>query len=424
MNNLSSTSLGKGCLETPIIKERGQREVFCGLTSIIWLHRKMQDAFFLVVGSRTCAHLLQSAAGVMIFAEPRFGTAILEEKDLAGLADAHDELDREVEKLLSRRPDINQLFLVGSCPSEVIKLDLSRAAERLTKIYAPKVRVLNFTGSGIETTFTQGEDTCIASMVPILERDDKEQLIIVGALPDVVEDQFLKILDDIGIKNVSTLPCKKKDQTPRIGKNTKFVLSQPFLNETYEELTKAGAQCIHAPFPFGEEGTTKWFKEITKAFNIKEEKMLDVTSSARIRAKKSINKIAEKLKNKKIFFFPDSQLEIPLARFLTNECGMKALEIGSPYINKKILKPDLQLIKEGPIISEGQDVDLQIERCFSLKPDITVCGLGLANPFESKGLTTKWAIELIFTPIHGYEQAADLAALFSRPVKRREILNL
>jgi hypothetical protein len=25
--------------------------VFCGLTGIIWLHRKMQDAFFLVVGS-------------------------------------------------------------------------------------------------------------------------------------------------------------------------------------------------------------------------------------------------------------------------------------------------------------------------------------------------------------------------------------
>ena len=49
------------------LKERGQREVFCGLTGIIWLHRKIQDAFFLVVGSRTCAHLIQSAAGVMIF---------------------------------------------------------------------------------------------------------------------------------------------------------------------------------------------------------------------------------------------------------------------------------------------------------------------------------------------------------------------
>ena len=39
----------------PVLRERGQREVFCGLTGIIWLHRKMQDAFFLVVGSRTCA---------------------------------------------------------------------------------------------------------------------------------------------------------------------------------------------------------------------------------------------------------------------------------------------------------------------------------------------------------------------------------
>ena len=35
-----------------VLYERGQREVFCGLTGIIWLHRKIQDAFFLVVGSR------------------------------------------------------------------------------------------------------------------------------------------------------------------------------------------------------------------------------------------------------------------------------------------------------------------------------------------------------------------------------------
>ena len=113
---------------SPILRERGQREVFCGLTGIIWLHRKIQDAFFLVVGSRTCAHLIQSAAGVMIFAEPRFATAIIDERDLAGLADLNGELDRVVTRLLERRPEIRLLFLVGSCPSEVIKLDLSRAA--------------------------------------------------------------------------------------------------------------------------------------------------------------------------------------------------------------------------------------------------------------------------------------------------------
>ena len=48
----------EGCELTPILRERGQRQVFCGLTGIVWLHRKIQDAFFLVVGSRTCAHLI------------------------------------------------------------------------------------------------------------------------------------------------------------------------------------------------------------------------------------------------------------------------------------------------------------------------------------------------------------------------------
>ncbi len=126
-----------GCGDAPVLRERGQREVFCGLTGIVWLHRKIQDAFFLIVGSRTCAHLMQSAAGVMIFAEPRFATAIIEERDLAGLADANEELDRVVARLLERRPEIRLLFLVGSCPSEVIKLDLSRAAARLSQTFSP-----------------------------------------------------------------------------------------------------------------------------------------------------------------------------------------------------------------------------------------------------------------------------------------------
>ena len=110
----------------------------------------------------------------MIFAEPRFATAIIDERDLAGLADANVELDAVVGRLLERRPDIRLLFLVGSCPSEVTKLDLSRAAARLSRQFMPRVRVLNYSGSGIETTFTQGEDACLASLVPDLP-DDAEQ---------------------------------------------------------------------------------------------------------------------------------------------------------------------------------------------------------------------------------------------------------
>ena len=131
------------CTTPAVAHESGQREVFCGLTSIVWLHRKIQDAFFLVVGSRTCAHLIQSAAGVMIFAEPRFATAILEERDLAGMADIDDELDRITARLLERRRDIKLLFLVASCPSEVIKIDLKRAAQRLNRRHSPQVRILS-----------------------------------------------------------------------------------------------------------------------------------------------------------------------------------------------------------------------------------------------------------------------------------------
>ncbi len=53
------------------------------------------------------------------------------------------------------------------------------------------------------------------------------------------------------------------------------------------------------------------------------------------------------------------------------------------------------------------------------RPDLIVCGLGLANPLEAAGFTTKWSIELVFTPVQGYEQAADLAELFARPLVRR-----
>ena len=51
-----------------------------------------------------------------------------------------------------------------------------------------------------------------------------------------------------------------------------------------------------------------------------------------------------------------------------------------------------------------------------------MCVLGLANPLEAEELTTNWAIELVFTPVHFYEQASDLAALFAHPLKRRAVL--
>jgi light-independent protochlorophyllide reductase subunit N len=412
----------QGCTDTPVLRERGQREVFCGLTGIIWLHRKMQDAFFLVVGSRTCAHLLQSAAGVMIFAEPRFGTAILEEKDLAGLADANTELDREVARLLSRRPDIKQLFLVGSCPSEVIKLDLARAAERINEAHAGRVRSYNYSGSGIETTFTQGEDACLAALVPALPATTARELLVVGALPDVVEDQMLALLSAMGIGPVRVLPAHRAAEASGVGANTVFALTQPFLGDTHAALVRRGARHLPAPFPFGEAGTTAWLSAIAAEWGVAPALFEAVTAAPRARALKAIAAARDVLAGRTVFFFPDSQLEIPLARFLTAECGMRAVEVGTPFLHQTIHGPDLALLPAGPVISEGQDVDRQLDRARATRPDLTVCGLGLANPLESEGLTTKWAIELVFSPVHFYEQAGDLAALFARPLRRRAAL--
>ena len=410
------------CGATPILRERGQREVFCGLTSIVWLHRKIQDAFFLVVGSRTCAHLVQSAAGVMIFAEPRFATAIIDERDLAGLADIDEELDRVVNRLLERRPEIKMLFLVGSCPSEVIKLDLKRAASRLNREHLPNVRVLNYSGSGIETTFTQGEDACLASLVADLpDAGTNANLLIAGALPDAVEDQFSRIFADMGIA-CSFLPGRKSNAMPAIGSNTAFLMAQPFLGDTAHALKSRGAKSLLAPFPIGAEGTTLWLKAAADHFGVSASVFEKATDVPRNRAELALKAQRAKLEDKSIFFFPDSQLELPLARFASRELGMRLVEVGTPYLHAQHMAQEIELLPEGTFLSEGQDVDKQLDRCRAAKPDITVCGLGLANPLEAEGFTTKWSIELVFSPIHGYEQAADLAGLFARPLSRRERL--
>ncbi|MEM7768354.1 MAG: ferredoxin:protochlorophyllide reductase (ATP-dependent) subunit N [Pseudomonadota bacterium] len=403
------------------MRERGQREVFCGLTSIVWLHRKMQDAFFLVVGSRTCAHLLQSAAGVMIFAEPRFATAIIEERDLAGLADANEELDKTVTRLLERRPDIKQLFLVGSCPSEVIKLDLGRAATRLSTQFSPDVRVLYYSGSGIETTFTDGEDACLSAMVPELQTaaaTDAPNLLVVGALADVVTDQFRRLFDAMGVGPVHFLPEGTRDTQPPIGPNTRYLLAQPFLKDTAKRLEDRGATRLAAPFPLGAEGTTAWLKAAADAWGVSDEAFRKATELPRARARKALEAHRATLDGKRLFFFPDSQLEIPLARFLSVELGMTLTEVGTPYLHAAHLAEELAQLPDDVVLSEGQDVDRQLDRCRAAKPDLTVCGLGLANPLEAEGFRTKWAIELIFTPIQGYEQSGDLAELFARPLVR------
>jgi light-independent protochlorophyllide reductase subunit N len=149
-----------------------------------------------------------------------------------------------------------------------------------------------------------------------------------------------------------------------------------------------------------------------------------VTHSGKQRATKAVSPYKQHLEGKKLFLFPDSQLEPLMARFLSREAGMGLVEVGTPYLHRQHLAAELAMLPPGTMLSEGQDVDKQLDRCRAEKPDLVVCGLGLANPLEAEGYATKWSIELVFTPVQGYEQAGDLAELFARPLTRRQRLKV
>ena len=141
------------------------------------------------------------------------------------------------------------------------------------------------------------------------------------------------------------------------------------------------------------------------------------------RGQRAIAPHRELLAGKRLFLLPDSQLELSLARFLQRECGMELVEVGTPYLDRQLLDAELALLPPGTRITEGQDVERQLERVRAERPDLVVCGLGLANPLEAEGIATKWSIELVFSPIHGCDQAGELAELFARSLRRRAALS-
>ena len=285
------------------------------------------------------------------------------------------------------------------------------------------MRVLNYSGSGIETTFTEGEDNALQAMLPLLPHSDEDQLLIVGTLADAVEDRFRTIFERMGIGTIRSLPPRSSTELPPVGRGTRLLLAQPFLSGTARALVRRGAQLVSAPYPFGVEGSRAWMEAAAAAFGIEPSRIATVLDPLEERGRRALEPHREVLAGKRLFLMPDSQLEIPLARFLSRECGMELVEVGTPYLDRQLMERELALLPAGTQLSEGQDVERQLERLRAARPDLVLCGLGLANPLEAEGLTTKWSIELVFSPIHGCDQAGDLAELFSRPLRRQSLLS-
>ena len=227
----------------------------------------------------------------------------------------------------------------------MIKLDLSRAAAAPVADHAPAVRVLNYSGSGIETTFTQGEDACLAvagaEMPP--SGSARRSLLVVGALADVVEDQFARLFAELGIGVSASCRRAAPASCRRSGRDTRFLLAQPFLADTARRWKSAAPSGSPRRSRSGAEGTTRLAAGGGRGLRRRRRRVSSRSTAPRPRAAPNARSRATATRSpaSAIFFFPDSQLEMPLARFLARELGMELVEVGTPYLHRQHLADEL-----------------------------------------------------------------------------------
>ena len=141
--------------------ETGNYHTFCPISCVAWLYQKIEDSFFLVIGTKTCGYFLQNAMGVMIFAEPRYAMAELEEGDISAQLNDYEELKRLCFQIKhDRNPSV--IVWIGTCTTEIIKTDLEGIAPSLEEECGIPIVVAR--ANGLDYAFTQGEDTVLAAL--------------------------------------------------------------------------------------------------------------------------------------------------------------------------------------------------------------------------------------------------------------------
>ena len=434
--------------------ETGNYHTFCPISCVAWLYQKIEDSFFLVIGTKTCGYFLQNALGVMIFAEPRYAMAELEEGDISAQLNDYKELKRLCLQIKQdRNPSV--IVWIGTCTTEIIKMDLEGMAPRLESELGIPIVVAR--ANGLDYAFTQGEDTVLAAMVhrcPGIQPDPSSKgntenhfktqlispsveeqsiktshppLVLFGSVPNTVANQLILELEKQGIKVSGWLPAQRYTDLPVLNEEVYVCGINPFLSRTATTLMRRRkCKLINAPFPIGPDGTRAWVEAICSAFLItpvglqeREEKIWE-----------SLSDYLQLVQGKSVFFMGDNLLEISLARFLAR-CGMIVYEIGIPYMDKRFQKSELELLESTchkmnipiPRIVEKPDNYNQIQRIRELQPDLAITGMAHANPLEARGINTKWSVEFTFAQIHGFTNARDILELVTRPLRRNIALD-
>lgn len=439
--------------------ETGNYHTFCPISCVSWLYQKIEDSFFLVIGTKTCGYFLQNALGVMIFAEPRYAMAELEESDISAQLNDYKELKRLcIQIKQDRNPSV--IVWIGTCTTEIIKMDLEGMAPMLEAELGIPIVVAR--ANGLDYAFTQGEDTVLAAMVghcatstvknnitvnsnnnnkgveeSILRQEEagknssnietvQNSLVLFGSLPSTIANQLEFELKKQGIQVSGWLPSTRYSDLPTLGENVFVCGINPFLSRTATALMRRRkCKLISAPFPIGPDGTRAWVEKICSAFGIEPKGLVERENLIWA----SLQSQIQFIKGKTVFFMGDNLLEISLARFLIR-CGMTVYEIGIPYMDKRFQAAELLLLEKTclemnvpfPRIVEKPDNYYQIQRIKELQPDLVITGMAHANPLEARGITTKWSVEFTFAQIHGFANAKDILELVTRPLRRNSNL--
>lgn len=438
--------------------ETGNYHTFCPISCVAWLYQKIEDSFFLVIGTKTCGYFLQNAMGVMIFAEPRYAMAELEEGDISAKLNDYEELKRLCEQIKrDRNPSV--IVWIGTCTTEIIKMDLEGLAPKLEAELGIPIVVAR--ANGLDYAFTQGEDTVLAAMAqrcpdrtPVAESEKEERnaiqkllnfgrkqeevsaaaaeyvqhdpLVLFGSLPDPVVTQLTLELKKQGIKVDGWLPAKRFTELPVLAEGYYVAGVNPFLSRTATTLMRRRkCKLIGAPFPIGPDGTRAWIEKICSVMGVQPQGLAE--REAQIW--ESLEEYVKLIRGKSVFFMGDNLLEISLARFLIR-CGMTVPEIGIPYMDKRYQGAELALLEKTcqemgvalPRIVEKPDNYNQIQRIYELQPDLVITGMAHANPLEARGISTKWSVEFTFAQIHGFTNARDILELVTRPLRRNHAL--
>ena len=453
MSNISTETLKFEC-------ETGNYHTFCPISCVAWLYQKISDSFFLVIGTKTCGYFLQNALGVMIFAEPRYAMAELEEGDISAQLHDFDELKRLCLQIQQdRNPSV--IVWIGTCTTEIIKMDLEGMAPKIEETIG--VPILVARANGLDYAFTQGEDTVLAAMAHrcpeylasvsnLLPRSctpnrsqklapkglalqekrgesmskSQSPLVLFGSLPNTVAQQLTRELENQGITVSGWLPEARYEELPALGSGVFVCGVHPFLSRTATTLMRRRkCQLIGAPFPIGPDGTRAWIEKICQVFEIQPQNL----DQREANIWSNLQDYISIVKGQSVFFMGDNLLEISLARFLIR-CGMVVYEIGIPYMDKRFQSSELSLLEKTcqemkvslPRIVEKPDNYNQIQRIRALQPDLVITGLAHSNPLEARGITTKWSVEFTFAQIHGFTNARDILELVTRPLRRNNHL--